>query len=161
MMLRLWIVACVLMAPLFSHAAEEAGDSDDAAIYSCLKNWGKHPFAKKPDFRVIASKVRVMGIGDSVDDEKPTAKPELILVKPNVTVMAKTEMKLNNPQGWYCLKANVSVMGKTVIKLNCKANLASSKDGATVMGASDVEGSVAVMGSARIEKVGCPSEVTE
>jgi hypothetical protein len=146
-------LAAGLLAPSFSRAAN-AGDAE--AIKSCLEHWKKHPFTgANPDFRIIKGKVRVMGIGDGIDDSGATKSPELVLIKPNVSVLSKTEMKLMNPNGWYCLKGNVSVLGKTVVELQCKANLASSEDGATVLGASETGGGVAVLGSLRVEREGC------
>lgn len=140
----------VLFALLFSLTAF-ASDEDD--IQRCLKNWGKHPFAKEhPDFRIITGKVRVMGIGSNVEDTNPTDKPELVLIKPTVSVMSKTSLDLMNPNGWYCLKTKVDVMGKTEINLNCKAHMAMSKDGTTVMGSNKEEQGVTVLGKSVVNR---------
>jgi len=40
------------------------------------------------------------------------------LVKPAVSVMAKTVLQLKNPNGWYCLKGRTSVLGKIEIQLD-------------------------------------------
>jgi hypothetical protein len=141
----------VLLTMAFSFSAA-ATDMDE--IHSCLRNWGKTPFSKdNPDFRVITSKVRVMGVGDNVEDTRPTEKPELVLLKPAVSVMSKSVMKLMNPNGWYCIKGKVDVMGKSEIELHCKAHMASSKESATVMGSNKTETGVTVMGSTTVNRV--------
>src|SRR4051794_11484017 len=73
-----------------------AAEGDSQAIQECLAHWGKHPFGKgTPTFRTFSSKVKVMGIGAAdINDEQATDKPDLVLVKPNVTVMSKTELNL-------------------------------------------------------------------
>lgn len=131
-----------------------ANEGDDNAIRACLAKWDKSPFSSKnPKFRTISTKVKVMGIGGDVQDNEKTEKPELILVKPGVSVMTKALYNLNNPNGWYCLKGSVSVLGKTEINIHCKAQLASSKDDLSVMGASDAKtGGISVLGSVRIKR---------
>lgn len=129
----------------------------DEDVEACLNFWGKHPFDRKnPKYRTISAKVKVLGIGGDVKDEAKTEGPDLVLIKPTVSVMAKTKYKLLNPNGWYCMKGGVSVLGKTAIDVHCKAHLASSKDGVAVLGANDDNsGGVAVLGSVRINKIGC------
>jgi len=150
------IIACMtaltFTLPRAAHA--EDGDADDAqAIQSCLKKWKKHPFGAKPAFRTLGAKVKVMGIGSDVNDVEKTSKPELVLVKTGVSVMAKTLYNLANPNGWYCLKGRVAVMGKIQIDLNCKATLATSGDDVAVMGSSDDKsGGTAVMGSVHVTR---------
>lgn len=145
------VLALLVFGSLGCFAAEE-GDID--AVKNCIEHWGKTPFKANPRFRVISSKVKVMGIGGDINDTKKTSEPELVLIKPSVTVMAKTALNLMNPNGWYCIKANVSVLGKSEINLNCKANLATSNDGTTVLGGKDEDagGGVAVLGSIRVNK---------
>jgi len=125
-------------------------------IDACLKAWGKHPFGQNPQFKTIRANVKVMGIGGNLKDETVTTKPELVLVKHSVGVMSKQTIELLNPQGWYCLKGAVTVLGKSEIRAHCKAHLASSDDGATVLGSNETDGGgVTVMGTIKIEKVGC------
>jgi hypothetical protein len=141
----------VLLTLAFSFSAA-ASDMDE--IQNCLHAWGKTPFNKtNPDFRVISSKVRVMGIGDNVEDTRPTEKPELVLLKPAVSVMSKSIMQLMNPNGWYCLKGKVDVLGKSIINLNCKAHMASSTDTATVLGSNKEESGVTVLGKSVVNRV--------
>lgn len=143
--------ALLVLVSLNAFASEEG---DERAIEDCISHWGKTPFKPHPKYRTINTKVKVMGIGGDIHDEKKTSEPELVLIKPSVTVMAKTALNLMNPNGWYCIKANVSVLGKSEINLNCKANLATSGDGATVLGGKDDDsgGGVAVLGSIRVNK---------
>jgi hypothetical protein len=158
--------AAFLLLAVVSSLAAFATDQDD--IKSCLRNWGKHPFSKEdPDFRTIGAKVKVMGIGDDMIDNKTTKEPELVLLKPAVNVMAKNVINLLNPNGWYCMSGRVDVLGRTEINVNCKAHLAASAQGANVMGADETETGVTVLGKTTISKIGCkedqegPVEVTE
>lgn len=135
-----------------------ADEDNDAAVRECLKHWGKHPFASaSPKYRVLATKVKVLGIGGNTKAEQPTEKPELVLVKSSVSVMAKTKLELMNPNGWYCLEGRVSVLGKTQIDIHCKAKLASSSDGVEVLGANSGgdSGGVSVLGSTRVNRQDC------
>jgi hypothetical protein len=93
--------------------------------------------------------------GRELSDEGKTKEPDLVLIKPNVSVMSKTELRLMNPKGWYCLKGSVAVLGTTRVQLNCKASMTASAGGANVLGANDAQSGITVMGSSRIEKVGC------
>ncbi|WP_223212052.1 peptidoglycan-binding protein [Thiolapillus brandeum] len=133
--------------------------ADDASVVrACLNNWGKHPFnARHPKYRVFGTKVRVFGIGGKVRDTVHTDRPELVLIKPNVSVMSKSNMDLLNPNGWYCLRGKVNVMSSTTINLDCRAHIASSKPGVTVLGGNSEsrEKEVTVLGGARIIRVGC------
>lgn len=131
--------------------------TDQEEVATCLKNWKTHPFKdKNPDFRIIGSKVKVLGMGDEMVDGQKTNEPELIFVKPTVNVMSKSVIHLLNPNGWYCLKNNVAVMGKTEIEIDCKAKLTSATTGATVLGKDDSDnGSVTVLGKNTVNKVNC------
>ena len=152
----IFTIACLTALSLTLPRAARADDSDadDAqAIQSCLKKWKHHPFGAKPSYRTLGAKVKVMGIGSDVIDVEKTAKPELVLVKTGVSVMAKTLYNLGNPNGWYCLKGRVAVMGKIQIDLNCKATLATSGDDVAVLGSSDDKsGGTAVMGSVHVNR---------
>jgi len=137
------------------------GDDDDQAhLKSCLKAWGTHPFGEQERYtaRFFEANVRVMGIGQEMRDEAVTDYPQLILVKPSVNVMTKTTYELLNPNGWYCFDANVTVLGKAVLKADCDAHLANAREGVAVVAASDEEGSVAVLGAVRVERVGSCAE---
>ena len=121
------------------------------AVRLCMKNWGTHPFnASKPKYRVIGKKVKVFGIGGNINDSSVTASPELVLIKPNVSVMSVARMYLMNPNGWYCIHNKVNVMSKTEINLHCKANLATTKDGVAVLAKDEKEQGVTVLGKATI-----------
>jgi predicted DNA-binding protein (MmcQ/YjbR family) len=121
------------------------------AVRLCMKNWGTHPFnASKPKYRVIGKKVKVFGIGGNINDTSVTAKPELVLIKPNVSVMSVARMYLMNPNGWYCIHNKVNVMSKTEINLHCKAHLATTKDGVAVLAKDEKEQGVTVLGKATI-----------
>jgi hypothetical protein len=146
----LLIALCVAFGSAFA-----AEDKDE--VQTCLKNWKTHPFkGKESDFRVIGSKVKVLGMGDEMIDGQKTNTPELVFVKPTVNVMSKSVIRLLNPNGWYCLKSNVAVMGKTEIEVDCKAKLASATTGATVLGKDETDnGNVTVLGKNTITKVNC------
>lgn len=144
-----------MVLPAFAHA------SDQEEIQQCLRHWGKHPFAKSnPEFRTMATKVKVMGIGDEMTDTKATGKPELVLLKPSVNVMSKSVMSLMNPNGWYCIKGRVDVLGKSEINLHCKAHMASSNDGATVLGSNNSDTGVTVLGKSVVNRLGCEKNKT-
>ena len=131
--------------------AEEA----ERSIDSCLSAWVTHPFGKSPRYRSLATSVKVFGIGGSTADTERTDWPSLILVNPGVNVMGEATLELLNPNGWYCFRSNVNVMGTLKIRADCRAHLASAADGATVLGSNSGNKSVTVMGSTRIELVGC------
>lgn len=128
----------------------------NADIQACLKAWGKHPFGNGENFKTIKAKVKVLGIGQNLKDEEVTKTPQLVLVKPGVSVMAKQTLELLNPNGWYCLKSNVTVLGKSEITIHCNAKVAASNDGAAVAASSpDETGSVTVLGKTELNRVGC------
>jgi hypothetical protein len=127
----------------------------ERSIDSCLKAWVAHPFGKSPVYRSLGASVKVFGIGASTADTERTDGPSLILVNPGVNVMGEATLELLNPNGWYCFRSNVNVMGALKIRADCKAHLASAADGATVLGSNSGNKSVTVMGSTRIELVGC------
>ncbi len=134
-----------------------AAEIDD--VKTCLDNWQDHPFKGAPiKYRIISSKVKVMGIGGEMAEEKATKSPELVLIKPNVNVMTKNVLKLSNPNGWYCLQNKVDVMAKTEILLNCSAHLTASNAGATVLGSDTNETGVTVMGKTTVSRVDCKKE---
>jgi hypothetical protein len=149
----------VAIAVMLFSSTSFADDQD--SIDQCIAQWGKDsPFKKgTAAATVLGSGVRVFGIGSSgsADNDKPTDKPALIMVKPAVNVMGKSTIRLANPNGWYCFRANVTVMGKIEIEVQCTAHLGSAReDGATVGAADDTNKGVAVFGALRVTRFGCP-----
>jgi len=150
----LWVLMCLLLLIPTLGWSEEGSDRD--ALKACLKNWGKHPFVEgNPAYRTIAPSVRVFGTGVSVQDDRETGQPELVLIKPSVSVFSKSTIKLLNPQGWYCLKSKVAVFSSVDIEIDCRANLASSSDGATVLGSNERRDGVTVFGNSNVIRIGC------
>lgn len=152
------LVALALAAALFTIGATgraSAQTQPDPAVAACLKAWGKHPFGQNPQYKTLATSVKVFGIGKASGDTETTGGPALVLVNPGVNVMGGTAVELLNPNGWYCLRTNVNVMGGLTLKAHCKAHLASSVDGVTVMGDNADSKATTVMGSTRVELVGC------
>jgi hypothetical protein len=150
-LIKLIIIGMSLLfsMPVFSTEA-------DGAIASCLKAWGKHPFGNTPRYKALSTSVKIFGIGEGSTDSEVTDSPSLVLVNPGVNVMGGTTIELLNPNGWYCLRTNVNVMGGLTIKVHCKAHLASAgESGVTVLGANSEQKGVTVMGSTKIETVGC------
>jgi len=127
----------------------------DPSIASCLKAWGKHPFGANPRYKTMAASVKVFGIGQNPADAAHTDAPALVLVNTGVNVLGGTTVELLNPNGWYCFRSNVNVMGSLNIRAHCKAHLASAHDGTTVLGSNADNKSVTVLGSTRVELVGC------
>ena len=154
-----WVLICsLLLIPALLIPtpgwSEEVSDKD--ALNACLKSWGKHPFDEgNLNYRTIAPNVRVFGSGVSVQDDRETQQPELVLIKPSVSVFSKGTLKLLNPQGWYCLKSKVAVFSEVDIQIDCRANLASSSDGTTVMGSNEKRDGVTVFGSSKVTRIGC------
>lgn len=142
-----WLLA---LPPL----ADAQSDRYREGVQRCLANWGEHPFGSSPDYRVIEPKVSVFGIGGDIREDTPTNAPELVYIRPNVSVMSKQDVELLNPNGWYCLERSVSVMAKVAIRLHCDAHLATTQEGVTVMGGGDR--GVNVLGATGVEMVGCP-----
>lgn len=149
------LICSLLLIPTLGWP-DEGSAKDADALNTYLKHWGKHPFVEgNLDYRTIAPSVRIFGTGVSVQDDRETAQPELVLVKPSVSVFAKSTIKLLNPQGWYCLKGKVAVFSAVDIQIDCRANLASSSDGATVMGSNDRRDGVTVFGNSSVNRIGC------
>lgn len=127
-------------------------------VAMCLKNWPNHPFkGKKVKFRVISGGVKVFGLGNNVVDKAKTSYPQLIYIRPSVSVMGKATYELMNPNGWYCFKSKVNVMSKTTIKAACKAHVTTATGKATVLGKSEAEQEgnekgTTVMGKSVIER---------
>ena len=141
------------MAMLFS--VPTFATEDGGSISSCLKAWGKHPFGNNPEYKTLATSVKVFGIGQNPTDSELTNSPSLVMVNPGVNVMGGTTIELLNPNGWYCFRTNVNVMGSLTIRAHCKAHLASATEGVTVLGSNSDKKSITVMGSTEIELVGC------
>ena len=151
---HLWVLICSLLLIPILGWSEEGSDKD--ALKACLKNWGKHPFVEGHlDYRTIVPSVSVFGIGVSVQDDRETQQPGLVLIKPSVSVFSKSTLKLLNPQGWYCLESKVAVFSEVDIQIDCRANLASSSDGATVLGSNERRDGVTVFGTINVNRIGC------
>ena len=146
---------CTLVAIAFATSASAYAQAIDPSIASCLKAWGTHPFGPKPKFTTLAVSVKVFGIGGNPSDTVRTKAPALVLVNTGVNVMGGTTLELLNPNGWYCFRSNVNVMGSLNIRADCSAHLASARDGATVLGSNSGDKSVTVLGSTRVELIGC------
>lgn len=126
-----------------------------SAIQGCLAEWANHPFksTKSKQFRVIQSSVQVFGLGDNaLSDTVNTKYPQLILIRPAVSVMSKSIYNLKNPNGWYCFKGQVNIMGKAIINIACKTHIASSKSSVTVFGKSEGNSGTTVMGKTTINR---------
>ena len=149
----------LLMALALAAALQTTGvasaQTPEPSIAACLKAWGKHPFGSNPQYKTLATSVKVFGIGKASGDTETTSAPILVLVNPGVNVMGGTTVELLNPNGWYCLRSNVNVMGGLTLKAHCKAKLASAVDGVTVMGDNADSKATTVMGATRVELVGC------
>ena len=155
-MLRIIPLAVSAVAWIFALPPTVLAQSDPyrAGVQRCLANWKNHPFdVQSPEYRVIEPKVGVFGIGGDIHDDKATDRPELVYIRPAVSVMSKSDIDLMNPNGWYCLEKSVSVMAKIRIRLQCDPHLASTAQAVSVMGGGDR--GVNVMGATRVEKVGC------
>ncbi len=132
--------------------------ADYAKVAACLQSWtGQGLSAADADqYRLVDSSVRVMGFGSSeVTDDVSTSYPQVILVRPNVSVMTKTSWKLLNPNGWYCFDTSVAVMAKDEIELGCGAHLADGHSAVSVVGASDRSGGVTVLGEMKVMRDLC------
>lgn len=129
-------------------------------ISACLGSWPDNPFQNDSHLtaRVITGKVKVLGVGEDIDDQVRTNYHQLIFVKPSVSVLSKTSIRLLNPNGWYCLKANVTVLSEINIEAHCKAHIASSRSDVTVLGSTSGERSISgvtVLGKVIIHNVEC------
>jgi hypothetical protein len=132
---------------------------DQNALDGCISSWGKNsPFKKgTPANSVIAPSVKVFGIGGAGKvNDAPTDKPALVLVRPAVNVMGRSQIRLENPKGWYCFRSNVNVAGSMEIEAPCNAHIASAKEDGTSVGAVDeTNKGVSVFGALRITRYGC------
>ena len=148
-----WLIGLLLGASALAPAV--AAEEGDSPVASCLRAWGKHPFGKNPQYKTLATAVKVFGIGRDTADTEPTQGPVLVLINPGVNVAGGSVVQVLNPNGWYCFRTTVNVMGGLTIKAHCKSRLATTSG--DVMGAgnaSDGKG-VTVMGSTQVERVGC------
>ena len=149
---RSLIAATLLLFVASAHA------DDQKAADECIAAWGaQSPFKKgrKPD-HVIATGVKVFGLGKGQSNDAVTDKPSLIVVHPAVNVAGKTTIRLANPNGWYCLRNQTTVAGKIAIMAHCKAHLAhSAENGTAVLAADDTDKGTAVMGALRVQRFGC------
>lgn len=136
-------------------------DPDYAQVAACLAAWGTHPFTtpESQAFRVVETSVRIMGFGSAeVLDDVATSYPQLVVVRPNVSVMTKTTWKLRNPNGWYCFDTTVAVLAKGVVELGCNAHLADGHAAVNVLSTSERAGGVTVIGTLEVKRdAGCPN----
>jgi hypothetical protein len=151
---HLWVLICFLLLIPTPGWSEEGSDQD--ALKACLTNWGKHPFVEgNLSYRTIAPNVSVFGSGVSVQDDRQTRQPELVLIKPSVSVFSKGTLRLLNPQGWYCLESKVAVFSEVDIQIDCRASLAFSSGGTTVLGSDERSEGVTVSGTIKVTRIGC------
>lgn len=151
------MIGLAILIMIYGNPAVADSNENDGYIKSCLKAWGETPFGKHPSYRMLGSSVKVFGIGQNTDDVTTSTQPDLVLVDSGVNVMGGSTMQLMNPNGWYCFISNVNVMGGLTIKAHCKSHLASASNGMTVVGGDPSNKSVTVLGSTKVELVGCPS----
>ena len=128
------IVALLAFCLALSFPAVVSAREVDSSIAACLTAWGDHPFGKTPQFKTLATSVKVFGIGRETGDTAPTSSPSLVLINPSFNVMGGSTIELLNPNGWYCLRTTVSIIGRVSIRAHCKAHLASTSSGTTVLG---------------------------
>lgn len=141
----------ILLIAVLLMSVSPASADENLAIKLCLQHWPTHPFnSQNPRYRVIAAKVKIFGIGEDVYDRRVTNTPELILVKPNVSVISDAKMQLMNPNGWYCLHNKVNVIAKTEIVIHCDAKLTSTKDSFAIIAKDQEKQGVTVIGKNRI-----------
>jgi hypothetical protein len=155
--MKIHLIAAMIAASALAPVSALA--DDQPALDACIGVWASaSPFKKgTPATKVIATGVKVFGIGSGGGTDAPTAKPSLVLVRPAVNVMGKSTIQLKNPQGWYCFVSNVNVAGKMEIEVPCDAHVASAKEDGTSVGAADESGKgVTVFGALRVTRVGCP-----
>lgn len=139
-------------------AERRAGDpTEEDTVAACLSSWGDQPFGRAEDarFKVLSASVKVLGIGVDIVDDAVTSEPQLVLVKPSVNVLGKSNFRLLNPNGWYCFESAVTVLAKSVITAHCSAHLASSIDGVAVAGGNHGTEGVTVLGTSVVKRVGC------
>ncbi len=146
----------ILLLTLFTNSYGYA-ESDLDAVKNCLQKFEKHPFdSKSPEFRTVKGGVKILGFGSNIVDRKKSDSVELILVKPAVSVIAKTTYKFLNPNGWYCMKAKVNVISNTTIELDCATRFTTSDGSVTVLGQDETsKGGVTIIGKTQIKRVNC------
>lgn len=136
--------------------------ADQHVVDQCIAEWGSaSPFKKgtAPN-RIITPGVKVFGVGNSNSgDATVTDTPSLILVRAAVNVLGKSNIRLANPNGWYCFESNVTVAGTMAIAAHCNAHIASAQDNSTsVMARNESDKGVAVMGALRVTRFDCAGD---
>jgi len=155
--MRMHLIAAMIAAAALAPVSAIA--DDQPALDACIASWGSaSPFKKgTPATKVIATGVKVFGIGSEGGTDEPTTTPSLVLVRPAVNVMGKSTIQLKNPHGWYCFVSNVNVAGRMELEVPCDAHIASAKEDGTSVGAVDESSKgVTVFGALRVMRVGCP-----
>lgn len=145
----------LLFALLLSLSAPAFSTETEGLLMSCLKHWGNAPFNPKSPFTLLASTVKVFGIGQDVEDLLPTPQPKLYLVDAGPNIMGSSTIRLLNPNGYYCFKNNVNVMGGMTIQAHCHSHLAAAGEGVTFGGKDATAKSVTVFGATHLDLVGC------
>ncbi len=142
-----------------TYTGDDLDDSDRAALDTCLRNIGKHPFAgpQPAPVRRINASVSVLSVGRPIVDDVRTQGPELVLIGAAVNVLGGIQYKLHNPNAYYCLKVDVNVLASTQIELACGARLADNKVNVSVGSDAAAAGKVGVhVGSqVKVTRVGC------
>lgn len=131
-----------------------ASESEDS-LSSCLRAWGQHPFGANPAYRTLGATFNIFGVGTDLTDPYPSDTADLVLVRPSLNIMGGTTIALLNPNGWYCLLGDVNVMGRLTIQTDCRTHLALAGEGLSILAGSSPKQAVTVVGSTRIERVGC------
>lgn len=148
-----WLIALLLGAGSLTSAV--AVEDVDSPVASCLQAWGKHPFGKNPQYKTLATSVKVFGFGPDTADTEPTQGPVLVLINPGVNVAGGAVVQVLNPNGWYCFRTTVNVMGGMTIKAHCKSQLATTSGDVLAPGNASFDKGVTVMGSTQVERIGC------
>lgn len=160
----MWWITTVLAGDNLDKAAYEmrfslmdSSHPDYRQVEACLRSWGSHPFAtpESQRFRVVDASVRVMGFGSTeVVDDVATNYPQMVVIRPNVSVLTRTTWKLHNPNGWYCFDTSVAVLAKGEIELTCGAHLADGHRAVELLGNTD-KGGVSVLGDVEVHREKC------
>lgn len=145
----LLILLLLTLAPILD--ASELEDS----LSSCLDVWEEHPFGAAPPYRTLGTTLNIFGMGTDLKDPYPSDTADLVLVRPSLNIMGGKTIELLNPNGWYCLLGDVNVMGRLTIQTDCRAHLAFAGEGLSILAGSSPKQAVTVVGSTRIERVGC------
>ncbi len=108
-----------------SVARNVPGKIRQVVVDGCLAQFPDHPFGTgQVTPRVVAPSINVLTRTSTLNEDKITNNPELVIIVGTVNILGNSEFKLLNPNGWYCIPTNLSVFGTTSIDLNVNAHLA-------------------------------------